>query len=163
MPLISETSERRVPVQGSRLDLPASGAHRRGAPQRDRPQGQRPQGQRRRGQPPGAARWRQVGLGLGLAGAGTTILAALMQIPQRFDGLLLVSNAIANVIGGLHRLGGGLLQLVGVLVVALLAVLALLLLVGGLVRIVRAVGGRSVSRGAGPARIRPVATTTRGS
>ena len=158
MPLISETSERRAPGQGSGLDLPAPGGYRRAASPRDRPQGQR-----RRRQRPGAARWRQVGFGLGLAAAGTTILAALMQIPQRFDGLLLVSNAIANVIGGLHRLGGGLLQLAGVLVVALLAVLALLLLVGGLVRIVRALSGRSVSRGAAPARIRPVATRTRGS
>lgn len=157
MPLISEMSDRGVLRRGAGLDLPAPGAQRRRASALDRSHGQR-----RRRSRAGVTRWRQVGLGLALAAAGTTILAALMQIPQRFDGVLLVSNAIANVIGGLHRLGVGLLQLAGVLVVALLAVLALLLLVGGLVRIVRALGGPAVSRGAAPARIRPVATTTTG-
>jgi hypothetical protein len=60
-----------------------------------------------------------------------------MFIPERFDTLLLVSTAIANVIGGLSRLGVGLLQLTGVLVVALLALLALVLLLGGMVRMAR--------------------------
>jgi hypothetical protein len=103
-----------------------------------------------------------MALGLAVAAAGATILMALMQIPQRFDGLLLVSNAIANVIGGLNRLAMGLLQLAGVLVVALLAVLALLLLVGGLVRIVRALTGRPVRARGAAATARPVATRTTG-
>ena len=83
---------------------------------------------------------------LGAAGAG--ILVALVRIPERLDALLLVSNAIANVIAGLSRLGVGVLQLAGVLAVVLLTLLALLLLVGGAVRLLRALSPRV--RGAGP-------------
>jgi hypothetical protein len=61
-----------------------------------------------------------------------------MQIPDRLDALLLVSNAIANLITGLSHLSIGVLQLAGVLMVVALALLALLLLVGGGVRIFRA-------------------------
>lgn len=120
----------------------------------------RPLPLRRRRRPP--ARWRQLAAGLALAAAGGTILAGLMLIPQRFDGLLLVSKAIADLIAGFSRLGFGLLQLAGVLVVALLAVLALVLLAGGLVRIVRALIGRPISRAAVAATTPPVARTTTG-
>jgi len=89
-----------------------------------------------------AARWRQAIGGLLLGGAGAGILVALMQIPDRLDTLLLVSNAIANVIAGLSRLGVGVLQLAGVLAVVLLTLLALLLLVGGAVRLLRALSPR---------------------
>jgi hypothetical protein len=84
-------------------------------------------------------RWRQVTAGLLLIGAGSLILAILMQLPKRLDALLLVSNAIANLISGLSRLMMGILQLGSVIVVALLALAALLLLVGGGVRLVRAI------------------------
>lgn len=62
----------------------------------------------------------------------------LVRIPDRLDALLLVSQAIANLIAGLNRLAVGLLQLGAVLLVVLLALLALLLLAGGLVRLWRA-------------------------
>ena len=101
-------------------------------------------------------------MGLGLAAAGGSLLGSLMLIPQRFDGLLLVSKAIADLIAGLQRLGYGLLQLTGVLLVATLAVAALLLLAGGLVRIVRAAIGRPLSREGAATTARPAATTTRG-
>jgi hypothetical protein len=107
-------------------------------------------------------RWRQLAIGLGLGGAGGGLLASLMLIPERFDTLLLVSTAIANVIGGLSRLGVGLLQLTGVLVVALLALLALVLLLGGMVRVARCLAGPSLNRGAAGTRSQPVARTTRG-
>jgi hypothetical protein len=84
-----------------------------------------------------------------------------MLIPERFDTLLLVSTAIANVIGGLSRLGVGLLQLTGVLVVALLALLALVLLLGGMVRMVRSLASPPLNRGAAGTRRQPVARTTR--
>lgn len=107
-------------------------------------------------------RWRQLGIGLGLSGAGGGLLASLMFIPERFDTLLLVSTAIANVIGGLSRLGVGLLQLTGVLVVALLAVLALVLLLGGMVRMARCLASPPpLNRGAAATRSQPVAKTTR--
>ena len=60
---------------------------------------------------------------LGAAGAG--LLLGLMQIPDRLDALLLVSNAIANLIDGLSHLSIGVLQLAGVLMVVALALLAL--------------------------------------
>lgn len=113
-----------------------------------------------RSRPP--ARWRQLLAGLGLCTAGSVLLAALMAIPQRLDGLLLLSRAIADLIGGLSRLGFGLLQLAGVLVVALLALFALVLLAGGLVRILRALIGRRLSRGGAAATAPPAARTTTG-
>jgi hypothetical protein len=75
---------------------------------------------------------------------GAALLLALVKIPERFDALLLVSSAVANIIAGLSRLGLGLLQLAALLLAVLLALLALSLLVGGVVRLVRvvlAVGG----------------------
>ena len=90
------------------------------------------------------------------------LLASLMLIPERFDTLLLVSTAIANVIGGLSRLGLGLLQLTGVLVVALLALLALVLLLGGMVRVARCLATPGLNRGISETRGQPVARTTRG-
>jgi hypothetical protein len=85
-----------------------------------------------------------------------------MLIPERFDTLLLVSTAIANVIGGLSRLGMGLLQLTGVLVVALLALLALVLLLGGMVRVARCLASPPLNRGTAGTRGQPIARTTRG-
>ncbi|WP_286194635.1 hypothetical protein [Synechococcus sp. CCY 0621] len=89
-----------------------------------------------------SSRWRQVLAGLMLIVAGALILVGLMQLPERLDALLLVSNAIANLIGGLSRLSMGILQLGSVIVVALLALMALLLLVGGGVRLVRGLTAR---------------------
>jgi len=103
-----------------------------------------------------------LAIGLGLGGAGGALLASLMLIPERFDTLLLVSTAIANVIGGLSRLGVGLLQLTGVLVVALLALLALVLLLGGMVRVARCLASPPLNRGTAGTRGQPIARTTRG-
>lgn len=84
------------------------------------------------------ARFRLFATGLLLVLAGAGILVALMQLPERLDTLLLVSNAIANLIAGLSRFGMGLLQLLGVVALVLVAVTALVLLVAGLVRLVKA-------------------------
>lgn len=119
--------------------------NRRGAYQLDLPRPQeavaaagpivrRARGRRRRRQ----RRLRQGAMGVMLAALGTGILAALVRIPERLDALLLVSNAVANVIGGLSRLSLGLLQLGGVLAVVVLALFAVLLLAGGIVRLWRA-------------------------
>jgi hypothetical protein len=83
-------------------------------------------------------RWLQACRGLLLGALGIGILVALVRIPERLDALLLVSQAIANLIAGLNRLAVGLLQLGAVLLVVLMALLSLLLLVGGLVRLWRA-------------------------
>jgi hypothetical protein len=89
---------------------------------------------RRRRRPP---RWRQFGIGLVLMLIGGLMLLGLLQLPERLDAVLLVSNAIAQLIGGVRMLLLGTLQLVGVVLVVLVALLALLLLVGGAVRMVR--------------------------
>jgi Flp pilus assembly protein protease CpaA len=81
-----------------------------------------------------------MGMLLGAAGAG--ILMVLMRIPERLDALLLVSTAIANLISGLSRLSIGVLQLTGVMVVVLVTLFALMLLVGGGMRLLRAVAPR---------------------
>ena len=120
----------------SRRDLPPQPLLHLPSP----PAGEQPRSRRRRRRRP--SRWRQAGGGLLLGAAGAGILVGLVQIPERLDALLLVSNAIANVIAGLSRLGIGLLQLTGVLAVVLLALLALMLLVGGGVRLLRALSPR---------------------
>ena len=101
--------------------------------------GRRSQVERRgtkRKRPP--ARIRQLGEALLLLAGGVGLLLALMRLPERLDTLLLVSNAIANLIGGLSKLGLGLLQLLGVLLLVAVVLLALAFLVGGLVRLARA-------------------------
>lgn len=94
----------------------------------------RSRGRRRRQQ----QRWFLAGKGLGLGALGIGILIGLVRIPDRLDALLLVSQAIANLIAGLNRLAVGLFQLGALLLVVLMALLALLLLAGGLVRLWRA-------------------------
>ena len=75
-----------------------------------------------------------------LMAAGVGLLVLLLQLPQwiDLDSLLLVSTAIAHLIGGLSQLLLGLLQLLAVLLLVALALLALVLLLGGVVRLVRA-------------------------
>lgn len=107
--------------------------------------GERPARRRRR-----ISRLRQILMGFLLIGAGIALLMALLRLPSQLDTLLLVSNAIANLIKGLTYLGLGLLQLAGVLAVALVALLALVLLGAGLSRWVRALGPGTSSHGPGP-------------
>lgn len=83
-------------------------------------------------------RFRLFGSGLLLLAAGAGILVGLLQLPERLDTLLLVSNAIANLLSGLSRFGVGLLQLLGVVAMVALAIGALVLLVAGVVRLVKA-------------------------
>jgi hypothetical protein len=112
------------------LDLPRP----RESPEPSGPIVRRARGRRRRR----LRRLHQGAMGLLLAVLGSGILAVLVRLPERLDTLLLVSNALANVIGGLSRLGLGLLQLGGVLLVVVLALFALLLLAGGVVRLWKA-------------------------
>lgn len=81
--------------------------------------------------------------GMLLVAAGVGLLVLLLQLPRLvdLDSLLLVSTAIGHLIGGLSQLLLGCLQLLGVLVLVALALLALVLLVGGLLRLVRALLG----------------------
>jgi hypothetical protein len=83
---------------------------------------------------------RQLAIGvLCVTGAGV-LLKGLMELVTRLDTLLLVSQAVANLIQGLALLAKGLLQMLGLSVVAALALLSLLLLMGGLTRLLRLLG-----------------------
>ncbi|MEB3261980.1 MAG: hypothetical protein VKK94_03355 [Cyanobacteriota bacterium] len=79
-----------------------------------------------------------VANGLLLLSLGAGILVGLLQLPERLDTLLLVSNAIANLISGVIRFATGLLQLLGVLALVAVALSALVLLVAGVVRLGKA-------------------------
>ncbi len=101
--------------------------NRRGAKQREVFRQQRP-----------PARWKQVGAGLLLGAAGAGLVVGLLQLPRRFDTLLLLSTALANVIRGIQLLLLGLFQVIVMVLLVALAVGALVLLLAGLVRVVRA-------------------------
>jgi hypothetical protein len=87
------------------------------------------------------SRLQQLAMAVLCVGGAGLILSALMGLADRFNTLLLVSQAVANLIRGLFLLGSGLLQLLALLAVAALALLALLLLVGGLTRLLRLIAG----------------------
>lgn len=89
-----------------------------------------------------SSRWRQGGAGLLLGFSGAGVLLLLMQLPDRLDTILLVSNAVTNLIRGLTLLGLGVMQLAAVLGVVVLALFALLLMVAGGVRMIRAMAPR---------------------
>jgi hypothetical protein len=84
------------------------------------------------------ARWQQLGTGLSSLAGGGGLMYGLMLLPERLDTLLLVSNAIANLIGGLSRFGMGLLQLLAVLALAAVALGALVLMLAGVIRLLKA-------------------------
>ena len=83
-------------------------------------------------------RWKQAFSGLAFLALGAGLLVGVMQVSERLDTLLLVSTAIANLISGLSRFLGGLLQLLGVLLLVLVAIGALVLLAAGVMRLIRA-------------------------
>ena len=107
-------------------------ASRAGAAERQRPVFHKRKGKRRP---------RLILEALLMMAGGVGLLVLLLQLPQLIDldSLLLVSTALAHLIGGLSQLLMGVLQLLGVLLLGGLALLALLCLLGGLVRFVRAV------------------------
>lgn len=109
-------------------------------------------------------------MGLVCVAGGTLILWMLTALAERLNTLLLVSQAVANLIRGLSLLATGLLQILALLTVAALSLLALLLLVGGLARLVRAIAGAlaakqsrasAISHAAAGTTIPPAARTTR--
>jgi hypothetical protein len=83
-------------------------------------------------------RWKQGAFGVLIGAAGVGLVVALMQLPQRLDTLLLLSTALANLIRGVQLFLTGLIQVLAVVVLVAVAVGALVLVVAGLVRFVRA-------------------------
>ena len=90
------------------------------------------------GRPQRPGRWKQAFTGVLLLALGGGLLVGLMQLPERLDTLLMVSTAIANLISGLGRFLTGLLQLLAVLLLVVVAIGALVLLLAGGVRVLRA-------------------------
>lgn len=75
--------------------------------------------------------------------AGTGLIFALAQLPSRLDTMLFFSTALENITMGLMKLSLGVLQVAGALILLALVTLSLILLVGGLMRLVRAFGGEA--------------------
>ncbi|MEB3335696.1 MAG: hypothetical protein VKP70_12010 [Cyanobacteriota bacterium] len=119
------------PSQVRPLHLPTPGSFQRQAP--------RPGGRPKRRRPP--SRLKQLAIGMVCVVGSALILMALMGLAERLNTLLLVSQAVANLIRGLSLLAIGLLQLLALLLVAAMALLALLLLLGGLTRLLRLLAG----------------------
>ena len=84
------------------------------------------------------APWRQGLEGLLLLALGVGLLAFLSWLPQRIDALVVVSEAIADLIRGLSQLLEALLGIGAVLLLAALLLVGLVALVSGCVRILRA-------------------------
>ena len=68
---------------------------------------------------------------------GTGLLAGLSWLPTKVDAIVIVSEAIADLIRGLSQLLEALLGLSAVILIAALLVLGLLALISGLIRFVR--------------------------
>ncbi len=82
--------------------------------------------------------WRQGLEGLLLLAMGVGLLAFLSWLPQRIDALLVVSEAIADLIRGLSQILEALLGIGAVLLLAALLLVGLIAVVSGCVRILRA-------------------------
>ena len=68
---------------------------------------------------------------------GSGLLSGLSWLPTKVDGIVVVSEAIADLIRGISQLLEGFLGLLAVIVIAALLVLGLLALISGLIRFVR--------------------------
>ena len=81
--------------------------------------------------------FRQLSAGLLMLAAGLGIAFLLQQLPQQVDVVLLVSEAIADLIRGIQQLLEAMLGLAAVVVIAALVVLASVLSFGGIWRLLR--------------------------
>ena len=83
--------------------------------------------------------FRQLLAGLLMLAAGLSIAVLLQQLPQRVDVVLLVSEAIADLIRGIQQLLEATLGLAAIAVIASLVILASILSFGGVWRLIRLV------------------------
>lgn len=82
--------------------------------------------------------WRQGLEGVLMLLLGVGLLAFLAWLPQQLDGLVLVSEMIADLISGLIKLLTALLGLASVLLIAAVLLAGLVSLLGGCTRLTRA-------------------------
>ena len=83
--------------------------------------------------------FRQLVAGLLMLAAGLGIAVLLQQLPQQVDVVLLVSEAIADLIRGIQQLLEAMLGLAAIMVIASLVILASVLSYGGVWRLIRLV------------------------
>ena len=83
--------------------------------------------------------FRQLVAGLLMLAAGLGIAVLLQQLPQQVDVVLLVSEAIADLIRGIQQLLEAMLGLAAIVVIASLVILASVLSYGGVWRLIRLV------------------------
>ena len=83
--------------------------------------------------------FRQLVSGLLMLAAGLGIAVLLQQLPQQVDVVLLVSEAIADLIRGIQQLLEATLGLAAIAVIASLVILASVLTFGGVWRLIRLV------------------------
>ena len=83
--------------------------------------------------------FRQLLAALLMLAAGLSIAVLLQQLPQQVDFVLLVSEAIADLIRGIQQLLEAMLGLAAIVVIASLVILASVLSFGGIWRLIRLV------------------------
>ena len=83
--------------------------------------------------------FRKLVSGLLMLAAGLGIAVLLQQLPQQVDVVMLVSEAIADLIRGIQQLLEAMLGLAAIVVIALLVILASVLSFGGIWRLIRLV------------------------
>ena len=81
--------------------------------------------------------FRQLVAGLLMLAAGLGIAVLLQQLPQQVDVVLLVSEAIADLIRGIQQLLEAMLGLAAIVVITSLVILASILSFGGIWRLIR--------------------------
>jgi hypothetical protein len=81
--------------------------------------------------------FRQLIAGLLMLAAGLGIAVLLQQLPQQVDVMLLVSEAIADLIRGIQQLLEATLGFAAIVVIASLVILASVLSFGGILRLIR--------------------------
>ena len=81
--------------------------------------------------------WRMLLESLLLLLLGTGLLAGLSWLPTKVDAIVVVSEAIADLIRGVNQLLEAFLGLSAIILIAALLVLGLLALLSGLIRLVR--------------------------
>jgi hypothetical protein len=81
--------------------------------------------------------FRQLIAGLLMLAAGLGIAVLLQQLPQQVDVMLLISEAIADLISGIQQLLEATLGFAAIVVIASLVILASVLSFGGILRLIR--------------------------
>lgn len=92
--------------------------------------------QRRRRVPAGVV-FRQLSAVLLMLAGGSGIIIGIQQLPEQVDVVLLVSEAVADLIRGVQQLLEAFLGLAAVVLIAALVILATVLILGGLWRLLR--------------------------